>query len=420
MPDTSPAQVLCGTQGSDQGQCRQRHIELPGSNLPEPPNGWPDIRGLNQLQASREEWLNGDALDKALKVYQNSLPKLARDMIHIADTSIEGIFGTSQKTFEDILTRNYGRFCRSLKRTEYTLWPLNIYGNHWELGVIRKANPTKKDEGWTRIVQLGIVDSWEDKQRGPRRQFAESRLQRFLRKNQFTFARDHQRYISTARQLDAWSCGLRTFWAARHVMNRIVDMVQGDVYHYNENLWEGMTGWFNPDLVRWEMIGLTAYEAVREMGYRARIAVEVVRTARDGAEDVDAATLMEPPEGGDSVVVYNAETRKRGREDDDEALPSTSRRKTQKLAVSNKPKVAPDYTPADNYEAFEKKTNPVFPPQAGRKTRSLPTTKTPAQDQEGAQTASTRGRDTRVRRRGERGGRGNRSNRGNRANRGRN
>ncbi|KAI1658563.1 hypothetical protein F4813DRAFT_355589 [Daldinia decipiens] len=411
MPDTSPAQILCGTQGPDQGQCRHRHIELPGSNLPDPPNGWPDIRGLNQLQASREEWLNGDALDKALKVYHNSLPKLARGMIHIADTSIEGIFGTNEKTFQDILTRNYGRFCRSLRRTEYTLWPMNIHGNHWELGVVRKQNPTKKDDGWTRIVQVGIIDSWEDSTRGPRKQFAEGRLQKFLRKNQFTFARGHQRDISTARQLDTWSCGLRTFWAARHIMDRIVDMERGGSYHYNENLWEDMTGWFNPDLVRWEMIGLTAYEAVQEMGYRARIAVEVVKTTRDGARDVDAATLMQPPEGGESVVVYNADNRKRVREDDDEPLPSSSRRRIGKLPVSNRPKVAADYTADDDYETFEeKKARVVFPPdEAGlNPSSSTPMTKTSSQGQETDWRSEAKGRNTR----NPNGGRGNRGNRG--------
>ncbi|KAI0844284.1 hypothetical protein F5Y00DRAFT_274161 [Daldinia vernicosa] len=362
MPDTTPAQILCGTQGSDQGQCRQRHIELPGSNLPTPPNGWPDIRGLNQLQASREEWLNGDALDKALKVYHNSLPKLARDLIHIADTSIEGIFGTSTKAFEDILARNYNRFCRSLRRTEYTLWPMNIHGNHWELGVIRKENPNNENEGWTRIVQVGIIDSWEDTKRGPRKQFAEGRLKKFLKKNKFTFDRHHRRDVSTDRQLDMWSCGLRTFWAARHIMDRIVAMTRGDTYHYNETLWEDMAGWFNPDLVRWEMIGLTAYDAVREMGYRARIAVEVVSTSRDGAQDVDAATLMVPPEGGSSVVVGKPETRKRAREDDGEELPPNTRRKTEGKQVSGKPSIAPEFG-MDNYEPFnKKKTNPVFPP----------------------------------------------------------
>ncbi|KAI0101057.1 hypothetical protein F4814DRAFT_432113 [Daldinia grandis] len=364
MPYTSPAQILCGTQGSGQGQCRQRHIELPSSNLPRPANGWPDIRGLNQLQASREEWLNGDALDKALKVYHESLPKSARDMIHIADTSIEGIFGTNQKTFQDILTRNYRRFCRSFRRTEYTLWPMNVYGNHWELGVLRKANPTNEVEGWTRIVQAAIIDSWEDQKRGPRKQFAEHRLQKFLEANNFIFARDYRRDVATARQLDTWSCGLRTFWASRHAMDRIVDMMQGGVYHYNENLWEDLTGWFNPDLVRWEMISLTAYEAVREMGYRARVAVEVVSTVRDGTRDVDAAILMAPPDGGDSVVVYNPGAgTKRGREDDDEEQPASSRRRIQERPKSNRQKIAPGYS-MDNYDAFEKKkTNAVFPPR---------------------------------------------------------
>ncbi|KAI8956724.1 hypothetical protein F5Y11DRAFT_342142 [Daldinia sp. FL1419] len=366
MPESTPAQILCGTQGSAQDQCRQVHIELPNqSELPKPLRDWPDIRGLNQLQASRDEWLNGDAIDKAVKIYYDSLPQLAREKIHIADTSIEGIFGDSERAFEDVLARNYRRFFRGFKNTEYVLWPINVRGNHWELCLIRKQNPSGAVDGWTSVVRVSIIDSWEDSRRGPRKLFVEDRLQKLLLKQNLTFAIDWRKEVSTARQPDSWSCGLRTFWAARQAMDRIVNMVRTGTYRYNENLWNDMGGWFNPDLVRWEMIGLNAYQAVKEMDYRARVAVELVNHTRDAIDQLDAAAVMRPPRGGDSTTVYIRGRHKRTREDDEETeQPPATRRRTEAGAVPGEQRVAPGYSVAEgDYEPHSQRhNNPVFPP----------------------------------------------------------
>ncbi|XDG08152.1 hypothetical protein ABKA04_007767 [Annulohypoxylon sp. FPYF3050] len=98
-------------------------------------------------------------------------------------------------------------------------------------------------------------------------------------------------------QQDGWSCGLRMFWTARNMMDRIQETM--DRNGYNEQIWGSLPGWFNPDQVRWEMIGLNAYEAVKEMNFRARFAVEVVSKVaqqdRNGIEQVDAQRVMQPP-----------------------------------------------------------------------------------------------------------------------------
>ncbi|KAI1472135.1 uncharacterized protein F4812DRAFT_453951 [Daldinia caldariorum] len=362
----TPAQILCGTQGTDTGQCRNRHIELPGSKLPTLPRGLPDIRGLSELQAGREEWLVGDAIDRSLKVYRDALPKMAREMIHIVDTSLGDWFDESDVVFNRAMGKNYRRFYRSFKTTEYTLWPMNVHGNHWELGVIRKEKATTGDYPWTRIVQFAIIDSWEGTTRGPQRLFVEARAQKFFKQNGFTFATDYRRDIGTGNQPDIWSCGLRTFWAAKIMMNRIASLVKGDVYRYTDKLWIDLRGWFNPDFTRWEMIGLNAYSAIQEMGYKGRIAVEVVDQVREGTGNVDAAKTMTPPSGGDSVVVNLDDGRKHPRDDTDdvEEQPPTRRGVDDDPPVPNQQAIAPSYSIAQgSYQAYDLgRANPVFPP----------------------------------------------------------
>ncbi|KAI1100021.1 hypothetical protein F4804DRAFT_320095 [Jackrogersella minutella] len=351
MPPYTPAQVICGTQGSRQGECNTVHIELPPNrkDLPKPLRDWPDIRGLNSLQYSREEWLNADAIERALKAYREGLPQEAQDIIHIVDLSIEGMFHKSENVFEDILRRPYRRFFESFGRTEYTLWPINVDNNHWELAIIRKGRRAGngKDSGFNRVLQVALVDSWRDTSASQRKKMIERRMRRFFESRNFTFASNCQREMWVPWQRDDWSCGLRTYRTARQVMDRIVRTLE-DKVTYHERLWAPVSGWFNPDYVRWEMIGLNAYEAVKSMDYNARFAIEIVRDVRDQEGIQSAGDRMRPPTELPSLEIP-ARPKKRDRDDedkdededeDDVELPPPTRRRVEALPIPHQRKIA--------------------------------------------------------------------------------
>ncbi|KAI1372523.1 hypothetical protein F4677DRAFT_432502 [Hypoxylon crocopeplum] len=302
MPPFTPAQVICGRQGGGAGECSIVHLELPSDDeLPKDPNGgWPDIRGFHNLQRTRDAWLNGDAIDTALAAYHRSLPKEVQDRINIVDTSVTGLFSRDEAQFNAIITGNYNRFFKSFQQTEYTLWPINWDACHWQLVVLRKESRTKDDgtEAWTHLVQMCVADSWREGEADNRRRLIENRLQTLFTTMGLTFAPHCVRDIWVPWQKDSWSCGLRVFSIAKQFLDRIVNQaVQG--VEYDETLWLPMNGWFNPDMVRWEMIGLNAYSAVQAMDYKARVAVELVHNVRRGTGTIDATEAMRPP---DNVV----------------------------------------------------------------------------------------------------------------------
>ncbi|OTA58967.1 hypothetical protein K449DRAFT_385511 [Hypoxylon sp. EC38] len=112
-----------------------------------------------------------------------------------------------------------------------------------------------------------------------------------------TLAPNYMRSVWTPWQQDSWSCGIRTFWAARQMMDRILKL-HVDKLTYSEGLWEPLSGWINVDFTRWEMIGLNAYYCVKDLDYRARVAVELVNQIDDGKGGfLDAGDTMRPPQG---------------------------------------------------------------------------------------------------------------------------
>ncbi|KAI1091423.1 hypothetical protein F5B19DRAFT_277847 [Rostrohypoxylon terebratum] len=291
----TPAHVLCSARGHRIGECRIEHVTTIHNLPPEPENGWPSVRGLNTLQASREEWLNGDAIENALTQHWESLPLQTQALIHLQDTSIEGLFLHSSARYDHFMTGTNRRFYARLREKEYTLWPCNYDGNHWVLTVIHKGRSRADVGGFDQVLQVAILDSWREVGSRSRKQRISTRLHGIFKKAGLQVGNESERIVWVPWQQDQWSCGLRTFWAGKQMMDRIQETVERSS-GYDEQIWAPLPGWFNTDKVRWDMIGLNAYHAVKEMGYRARISVELVNsTLDDTGYSVDARQPMQPP-----------------------------------------------------------------------------------------------------------------------------
>ncbi|KAI1398368.1 hypothetical protein F4819DRAFT_468730 [Hypoxylon fuscum] len=290
----SHAHILCPPPGTGEEECRIQHIRLP-TDVPQPPDGkWPSIDGLNKLQSARDAQAHDVSIDKALEAYHFSLPPQVRDMIHLGAAD-DRIFRKNDVEYKRLMASSTSAdqaVFDNFKSTEYTVWPV-FYILRGVLVVIRKENPGKAANGYTRIVQFAILDSHGT--RDKRIETLEQKLRPLLTHFGFTFADEARRTAWVPIQETGGSNASRVFWAARQMIDRILNMVVNG-WDYYEGIWEDLSGWYNDDFVRWEMIGLNAYQCVREMDYRARIAVELVNDIRqDDGTTVDAGDTMRPP-----------------------------------------------------------------------------------------------------------------------------
>lgn len=375
--------ILCTDKGRGAGNCPIQHIELPrpgGSGLASPKN-FGTLRGLSSLQASRTEWITEDAVFKALWPYHDSLPLQVRQRIVLPPSEIVGLFDPSSTVYEQITQpggagiKRYRRWFRIFAATEYVIWPINYSGNHWELVVIHKQQAENGD--WTHVSQIAVIDAWKNEGNSVRKQQVHTRLEGFLKKMNMTFALNYERSVWAPWQRDLWSCGMRTYWAARQMMDRILKFHE-DGLTYSEKLWEPLSGWFNVDFVRWEMIGLNAYFCVKDLDYRARVAVELVNQVQgDNDEMEDAGDTMRPLQGDHEIerppiaqqpVPSTPNKRKKREHDADDSLMDISSpspvTKFAPVPVPNERRIAPsrsiDRGDQDMLEGEGENANPIW------------------------------------------------------------
>ncbi|KAI1073544.1 hypothetical protein F5B20DRAFT_566706 [Whalleya microplaca] len=318
----APAQVLCfGNSTAARNSCQVNHIKLPGSdNIPPlPKSEIPELRGFNELQVGRDQWLNGEAIERSLKAYLRSLPKQLRAKIHIGGTDNDQFFlagPTGEAAFKSQITRNQNRFFRSFRQTEYSIWPICHMNNHWELAVIHKQKRSNEKDGWTHITEMAVIDPWRGEGYDTRSSLFDKRLKALFDSGNFTFGESYQRSVWVPVQKDYHSCGPRAYWAGRKIMDRLIEFEEVNT-GYDESLWDDIGPWFNNDQVRWEMIGLNAYDAIRCMGYKARVAVELVNHMKrlEGGKVVlvDAGVTMRPGDQSEEQLQPRPNPRTRSR-----------------------------------------------------------------------------------------------------------
>jgi len=298
-------QVICSP------TCPIEHIDIPGDRIKAPEEGWPDISGLNNLQASNTQWLSDSAIEAAVREYHSGLAPDVQSWIDVTLPLINSeVFFPGQQG-EDALVkfiyRRRDRMYRAMKQKEYSIFPVNTQGNHWVTVVLHKelsADTDAKGKGkgknkktYSRIGQMAVIDPFRD---DGRIALVTSRMESILRGAAgFQFSENFSRTIWCPHQPDGTSCGPRSYWCAKQLMDRIQGFYESG-YFYNERFWGDLSGWFNEDFVRGEMIGRTAWAGVKAMGYNARLAIECVNRVKnygDRSPDptwLSAATTMKP------------------------------------------------------------------------------------------------------------------------------
>ncbi|KAK6085515.1 hypothetical protein SCUP515_00622 [Seiridium cupressi] len=243
--------------------------------------------GLNTLQISSDEWLDGSALDVPTEFRLLQQPPEVQGLINLLNTSAgEGLF-TADLQQESRLDRHEKSVLGPVPRLDittiarirshmYTFWPVDV-GMHWVV-IIMYLTKAGRSKDFSQVAKVVIFDS---EQSQTTIYMVLHRLRTILAASSITLApeADLLPTIWTAKQDDNFSCGLRCYTVMHEFMQRITRLyMNGETY--DASLWEPMKAWFHAQSVREEMAGLCAAMCVRDLGYEARIAVELAEKIR--------------------------------------------------------------------------------------------------------------------------------------------
>ncbi|KAI1189201.1 hypothetical protein F5B17DRAFT_219623 [Nemania serpens] len=363
--------------------CPIDHIDIARlDDIKEPSNSWPDIRGLHSLNYTRNGWLTGDAIEVSINTYISGLPPALQDKIWVGIPGVDPRVWHMGAQGQDALLRALKtparRAVKFLRMTEYSILPICTDSNHWVLAVVRKnqrLDASGKNKEWSHVAQVAVFDSYRS---APRIHMVQDRLRAWLeRVGGFTFAADYTKAVWVPLQRDMNSCGPRTYWAAKQMLDRLLILHERHV-EYDAKMWTCLSGWFSEDFVRAEMMGRCAWAGVRAMDYKARISIECVNAVRDARAPnrplIDAGAAMKPVENRSAVpeerpqpppphVQPNARTAVRGPEgssDEQATVPQTLPKPP--LPVPNQHQIAPGVRPAkpDMAAQGDKDRSPTF------------------------------------------------------------
>ncbi|KAH9905472.1 hypothetical protein F4778DRAFT_779808 [Xylariomycetidae sp. FL2044] len=303
--------ILCDDQkgrGIGVNSCRIQHEQNP-QDVTKPPGGWPDIQGLNRLQISADTWVSSTALERALDEYRLTLPDALAEKIMIVPNNFSGSFDDDYEPFKKLSyglqKGDYGRFRGDILSREYTFWPIIINASQWLLAVVHRESKPKAGGGVTlgNVLQIGVMDSHTAPADRTLRNRVVDRLGLLYRGLGVNLgAPPRGRFPWIPVQNDVYSCGCRAYSAGKETMDRLLKLHEAQT-SYDESLWDDHSAWFNYEAVRAEMILRNAWKAVREMEYRARIAVELVNSVQD---DTEFRTLEGADTRATDVVLKNA------------------------------------------------------------------------------------------------------------------
>lgn len=299
------ARVLCS------GSCPVHHVETAARPLKPPADGWPELPGLHSLNATRTTWLTCTAIETSIEAYVRGFPKPLQDMIGLGELGLNPMiwcnsgpsaYDAGREKLEQAIATPGRRLVQRMKRREYDIFPVCSNNNHWVLVVLHKSQVASKDDPskmeWSRVMQAAVLDPYRD---DSRIEFVLNTLRKWLvRAADFTFASDFRRNVWVPRQHDTNSCGPRSYWNAKQLLDRLLELHENGV-NYDESLWSPLSGWFNESFVREEMTGRCASDLVRKMDYNARVAVEVVQQVKEYSTSMAATENVVWMNAGDKM-----------------------------------------------------------------------------------------------------------------------
>ncbi|RYP40835.1 hypothetical protein DL768_010575 [Monosporascus sp. mg162] len=257
---------------------------------------------MNKLQYSRREPVSPESMQISIAALHAALPEKLRDQILILADHVARAWLTGAQESERYFKKALGNMFEKFEDQEYIVWPILVDKDtseeHWETAIIHMT--VGRDKERTHVSQLGLIDPLKRHKPGQRSAMVRGRLTKILKYiAKFTIARDEDLWrdvwVPEQRFHDDKSDGPRAYQVCKAMMERLLTIYETGI-GYHEGLWDDLSGWFHEDHVRREMIGKHVWDAVENMGYNARPAVEAVSNVRRSPNQAweNAGDLMRP------------------------------------------------------------------------------------------------------------------------------
>ncbi|KAI1486332.1 hypothetical protein F5X96DRAFT_673760 [Biscogniauxia mediterranea] len=295
------------------------------------------MNALHLLQLTRDEKLTRECLSVPIKFIYDSLPNMVKMDVNIIKTgrSMFDVFTCDGEDFSSIINGKflaenangadvpYPPLYLALRRKPYHFWVVDVGGgqlNRWQLVILhlgRNKSAFENEDGqveydyakepFGNIESIAVIDPEHGKVGEDRETKTLDRFLQVLDAMGFKPGPDFSRQkpwippctspfspklvLFTKRHISPnppqyrgkidWSSGLRVFDILRASLNRITESYcYNPRVHDGRNLWKPHSGWFNPDAVRSEMIGMAATMVNRGMQYTTRVAIEPVKSIK--------------------------------------------------------------------------------------------------------------------------------------------
>ncbi|KAI0839187.1 hypothetical protein F5Y06DRAFT_303332 [Hypoxylon sp. FL0890] len=277
---------------------------------------------LHMLQYARGQFLDPQCIKEPLAYYIRTLPEFVQADIRIMEPGTGDVFGCDQDTFDDWLDNNFDprlepsydktpKNFRPLYERPYVFWPIDSKPRHtyrWMAVIIHleqrlitnpnwnegddEADRLIRDPLFRRIESIAVIDP--DVRRPPRhanrvynRVFAILEACGITADPNFTGRSDlwvppqnpvqHEGPDRHLEGPDKFSSGLHCFDIIRQMCMRVTNLYCTEPGVHNEaEFWRPLSGWFNPDAVRAEMIGYAAMRLNYHMEYTTRVTIEPI------------------------------------------------------------------------------------------------------------------------------------------------
>ena len=321
-------------------------VERRKKGIPEAVEAADNLYALNTLQQRQNSPCNDSILKYSLESMMSYLPTEVFNNIYIGEVPGEEedfSDSVSDATFEANLESRWPEMCDMFnytKQSPYLFWPINAGGgNYVTLIMVLGRNDNKMSEriklladprrihseelkkpvSWDEVVQWSVVDpkrgffdvhGREHDQIGKDQHTARvervcARVRRILGRGGIKWI-DETEYMQSLEeprcsfpwvppQTDDWSSGFRSFALIKKQCEAVLEHHCAEEVWKDDIFWQRASGWLSPHAIRHEMMGLLAIGCIRDMQWRARIAIEPVHEL-DGIENQSAfaARLLRP------------------------------------------------------------------------------------------------------------------------------
>ncbi|KAI0545316.1 hypothetical protein F4679DRAFT_588622 [Xylaria curta] len=289
--------------------------------IPVPSRAENDLYALNALQLQRDRPLEQLTVQIPIEHLRDNLPPGARENVGMPPCGTPYMFNCPEEAVNRRIYKYYRRwkeFWNNFRFSEYVFWLVEAEDGYFVTSIfhMRKRpvdNPNfdtdfdpNADIPQVQSPLFNTVDRWSvvDAQRGDlariRVNRVKDRIERIFAAEGITIDplayQDEQDGVDERRSVpwvpppsdgDNWSSGIRSFALVRQLIQRILDFHCEEV-GYQESFFDNPTcGWLDVDQVRHEMMGICAVNALEDMDWNARLAIECI-------EDIHIEGVIEP------------------------------------------------------------------------------------------------------------------------------